>query len=840
MRFREPKRETSIVSKVDGGRDMSGRTKGLRIKEQQPLDPAGIAAAASAIPAPFHPDFQKVVALLPAAVYVTDAEGRITYYNQAAADLWGHSPPLGDSQWCGSWRLYRLDGTPMLHDQCPMALAIKENRAITGMEAIAERPDGSRVRFMPFPTPLRNDKGALIGAINMLVDVTESRRTEQRLDESESRHHGIFEGARVALWEEDFSSVLTLFDELRSQGVTDLRRHFADNPDLLPRAADLVRITEVNQYALKLFAASAKEELLSSLDRVFLPATYSVFADELVTLWDGRRHFEGEARVRTLQGRELDVILTIAFKGERCERTLVTILDASAMKTAEQALREQKRRLKFLNRVARTIASELDLEKIVQTVTDVATEAVGAKFGAFFYNVVEDNAESYVLYALSGAPREAFARFGLPRNTAIFEPTFRGVGPLRSDDIRKDPRYGQNSPHYGMPKGHLPVVSYLAIPVVSKSGQVHGGLFFGHDDAGVFTQESEDVVTGIAAHAAIAIDNAHLLRSAQGEVVQRRRIELDLRRMAAIVESSDSAVISKDLDGVITSWNAGAERLFGYTAAEAIGRPVTMLIPPERSDEEPGILARIRRGERIDHYDTIRRRKDGTLIDISLTVSPIKDADGKVIGASKIAHDISERKSAEQRQQLLVGEIKHRIKNILATVQAIARQTLQGAPAEEREAFIARLMALANAQDLLTLERWNRAAVREVVDRALKPFEAQLNARFLTKGPEDIWVDAQRASLLTMALHELGTNAVKYGALSNGYGVVSLTWEQAGEADAQTVRMTWRELGGPLVVPPERKGFGSFLIERALQGGGGKAKLDYNPNGVICSLEVAI
>jgi two-component sensor histidine kinase len=190
---------------------------------------------------------------------------------------------------------------------------------------------------------------------------------------------------------------------------------------------------------------------------------------------------------------------------------------------------------------------------------------------------------------------------------------------------------------------------------------------------------------------------------------------------------------------------------------------------------------------------------------------------------------------------LLVGEVKHRIKNLLATVQAIARQTLKGTPAAERDAFVARLMALANAQDLLTLERWNRAPVHEIVDRALRPFEARHHARFLTKGPGDIWVDAQRASLLTMALHELGTNAVKYGALSNGYGVVSLTWELAGEEeDGQSVRLTWRELGGPPVAPPERKGFGSFLIERALQGGGGNAKLDFNPNGLICSLEVTL
>jgi two-component sensor histidine kinase len=236
----------------------------------------------------------------------------------------------------------------------------------------------------------------------------------------------------------------------------------------------------------------------------------------------------------------------------------------------------------------------------------------------------------------------------------------------------------------------------------------------------------------------------------------------------------------------------------------------------------------------------VRRRKDGSLIDISLTVSPVKDANGRIIGASKIARDISDRKRAEQQQQLLVGEVKHRIKNTLATVQAIARQTLQGTPAEEREAFIARLMALANAHDLLTLERWNRAPLRDVVDRALKPFQEKHSTRFLIHGPEDAWLDAQRASLLTMALHELATNAVKYGALSNGYGVVRLTWEVETEDEPQKAKLTWHELGGPPVVPPERKGFGSFLIERALQGGGGKSTLEFNPNGLVCMLEVGL
>jgi PAS domain S-box-containing protein len=814
---------------------MSGRTKGLHVKEQQALDPAAIAAAADAVPTPLLPNFHQVVEALPAAVYVTDAEGRITYYNQAAVDLWGYRPPLGDSRWCGSWRLYWLDGSPMPHDQCPMAMAIKQNQAITGMEAFAERPDGSRVRFMPFPKPLHDETGALIGAVNMLVDVTDRRGTERRLDESETRYRGIFEGARVALWEQDFSAVLALLGDLRAQGVTDLRGYFAASPALLEQAVDLVRVKDVNEYCVELFAAECKDDLLQSLKRIFRPETQAVFLEELVALWEGRRRFDSEAILQTLRGEQLDIILTIAFEGAHCERTLVSILDISALKAAQRALREQKERLKILNRVARTISSDLDLERIAQTVTDIATEVSNAKFGAFFYNMADDGSDSFALYALSGIPREAFAKFGLPRTSELFDPTLQGAGTVRLYDVHKEPRYGQSAPNFGMP-----MMSYMAVPVVSKTGHVIGGLFFGHDEPGIFTQEIEDIIAGIAAHAAIAIDNARLLRSAQLEVVQRGRAEQDLRRLAAIIESSEDAIVSKNLDGVITTWNSGAERLFGYTADEAIGRPVTMLIPAERMDEEPGIIARIRRGERIEHYDTVRRRKDGSLIDISLTVSPIKESDGRIIGASKIARDIGERKRAEQRQQLLVGEVKHRIKNLLATVQAIARQTLVAAPPEEREAFIGRLMALAGAQDLLTLERWNRAAVHEVVDRALRPFEAKHSARFLSKGPEDVWVDASRASLLTMALHELATNAVKYGALSNSYGVVSLTWEVIGEEDAQSVQLTWRELGGPLVVPPERKGFGSFLIERALQGGGGDAKLDYNPNGLICTLSVAI
>lgn len=184
--------------------------------------------------------------------------------------------------------------------------------------------------------------------------------------------------------------------------------------------------------------------------------------------------------------------------------------DISAQLAAQLAIKKYTERLEILNTMIEAVSEELDLDKILQKVTDATTELTGAKFGAFFYNRVDDNGESYMLFTLSGAPREAFERFGMPRNTAIFHPTFSGQGVIRVDDITKDPRYGKNLPHYGMPKGHLPVVSYLAVPVISRSGEVIGGLFFGHPEAGVFTQDHESLVTSIAAQAAIGLDNAKL------------------------------------------------------------------------------------------------------------------------------------------------------------------------------------------------------------------------------------------------------------------------------------------------------------------------------------------
>jgi PAS domain S-box-containing protein len=202
----------------------------------------------------------------------------------------------------------------------------------------------------------------------------------------------------------------------------------------------------------------------------------------------------------------------------------------SAIESAEQARQESeaaRTEVETLNSIGSTLAAELDTERVVQTVTDAATSLSGAQFGAFFYNVVDEAGEKLTLYTLSGAPREAFAHFGHPRATPVFSPTFYGTGIVRSDDITKDPRYGQMAPHHGMPPRHLPVRSYLAVPVMSRTGGVLGGLFFGHSDVGVFSERAERIVSGIAAWAAVSMDNARLY-----DAERRARSEAEMANRA--------------------------------------------------------------------------------------------------------------------------------------------------------------------------------------------------------------------------------------------------------------------------------------------------------------------
>lgn len=321
------------------------------------------------------------------------------------------------------------------------------------------------------------------------------------------------------------------------------------------------------------------------------------------------------------------------------------------------------------------------------------------------------------------------------------------------------------------------------------------------------------------------------------ETTEPRRAQDLERRLAAIIASTDDAILSTDLDMTITSWNRGAERLYGYGAEEMIGHSVLTLIPEGQVAEEHELFRRIGLGEHVQPYETRRRRRDGTLVDVSLTVSPVYGGVGEIIGASKIARDITAKKQFERFQAMAMGELKHRIKNVLSTVTAIARQTFVNDD-EERDAvrtFDERLASLARAHDVLTNGNWEEADLRTVIDTALQPYAPD---RFRIEGPA-INVGAHAVTALTLAFHELATNAAKYGALSREGGLVSINWH--GDPDTARFKLQWREEGGPDVTTPSRRGFGSKLIERLLASElNGDVRLDFAPSGLVCHVDASL
>ena len=367
--------------------------------------------------------FREMMEILPVAVYATDAEGRLTYFNAAAVKLSGRVPELGTDQWCVTWKIFLPDGTHLPHDQCPMAVALKGGEVPNGIECIAERPDGTRFWFTPSPAVLRNAEGRIVGGINVLFDITDRKNAEIEATEN-------------------------------------FRAIVAATPECVKIVASDGTLLFMNAPGLVMVGARSPEDVIGK-------SVYDLIAPEY------RETFRD-------------------FHGRVC--------------------------------------------------------------------LGEDGSLEFDIIGLHGERRHMETH----------------AAPLRHTD-------------------------------------------------------------GTIVHLAITHD-----------ITERKRAEHDALLLGAIVDSSDDAIISKNLDATITSWNKSAERVFGYTASETIGQPVTILIPPDRLDEEPQILDRLKRGERVDHFETVRKTKDGRLIDISLTISPVKDRRGNIIGASKIARDVTERRRMEE------------------------------------------------------------------------------------------------------------------------------------------------------------------------------------------------
>ncbi len=313
-----------------------------------------------------------------------------------------------------------------------------------------------------------------------------------------------------------------------------------------------------------------------------------------------------------------------------------------------------------------------------------------------------------------------------------------------------------------------------------------------------------------------------------------RESEQQLRWLASIIDSSDDAIVSKNLDGIILSWNSGAERVFGYSASEAIGQPITLVIPQDRQSEEREILTRIRRGERIDHFETVRQRKNGSLIVVSLTVSPVKDANGKIVGASKIARDITEQKKNQELIVTLAREAEHRSKNLLANAMATVNLSQSNSPEGLKEVIAGRIQALANVCSLFAESRWIGAEVSAIVTQELAPYSD--GKRTVTDGPQTL-LAPDAAQAVAVALHELATNAAKYGALSTPDGHVRLEWSHAA---AGSLRLCWMEMGGPVAQEPTRTGFGTRIVEQMIVQQKGQVRFDWRKEGLVCEITLPV
>jgi two-component sensor histidine kinase len=267
-----------------------------------------------------------------------------------------------------------------------------------------------------------------------------------------------------------------------------------------------------------------------------------------------------------------------------------------------------------------------------------------------------------------------------------------------------------------------------------------------------------------------------------------------------------------------------------------IGQPITIVIPPDRQSEEREILTRIRRGERVDHFETVRQRKDGGLIIVSLTVSPVKNAEGQIIGASKVARDITDQKRSQEQIATLAREAEHRSKNLLATVQATVKLSQSETPDGLKRAIEGLIQSLANVHSLFVQTRWIGADLATIATQELAPYFDKDQRRVHLDGPP-VLLEPDVAQVIAITLHELATNAAKYGALAVPGGQVELKWSH--DAGRQ-LRLRWRESSGPKVQEPTHKGFGGRIIERMIAQRSGQALFDWRADGLVCEISLEV
>jgi len=404
------------------------------------------------------------------AIVSKTLEGVITSWNRSAEQMFGYSAAeaIGRS-------ITMLIPTERLEEEDMILSRIRAGEKVESFETIRQKKNGELIPISLTISPIRDRQGNIVGVSKIARNIT----IKKMADERQARLAAIVESSDDAIISKTLEGIITSW----------------------------------NKSAGKIFGYTEQEAVGKHISLIIPDDRLEEENKILRSIRNGTKidHYP------TIRKRKDGSLVTISLTVSPVKDADGNIIGASKVardisqeQAGNEAMRLHAQRLQILNTMAKTISEKLDVQDILQKVTDAATELVGAAYGAFFYNVEHSDGEAYMLYALSGAPREAFEKFGMPRNTPVFHPTFSGEGVVRVEDIKKDPRYGRMAPHFGMPRGHLPVSSYLAVPVFTGTGKVIGGLFFGHPEPGKFTFEHEDLVVNMASQAAVALDNSML------------------------------------------------------------------------------------------------------------------------------------------------------------------------------------------------------------------------------------------------------------------------------------------------------------------------------------------
>ncbi|HWA74424.1 MAG TPA: PAS domain S-box protein [Polyangiaceae bacterium] len=565
------------------------------------------------------------------AISMLDPEGRIITFNRAAQQIKGHALEDVRGQYFGLFFTPedRASGLPELELK-----TAREQGRYEG-EGWRERKDGSRFYAAVSLSRLQDDSGTLVGFVKVTQDRTRYRELSEALHRREA----------------------------------ELRLIIDAIPGLVAYMSPDETYRQVNRAYEAWFGRPAEQLVGRHLSDVLGTPAYDRIRPHVTSALMGQRvSFEAEMPYASGGARWVRGTYIPDHDGEgKVQGYVSLVLDVTDAKRAEDRLAEEARLNETLYRVGTALVQDLDLDTVFARLTDEATALCRAQFGAFFYNVDDPERGRYMLHTLAGVPREKFAGFPMPRNTAVFAPTFAGEGVVRSDDITQDSRYGKSAPYHGMPEGHLPVRSYLAVPVVSRAGEVHGGLFFGHAEPAVFTERDERMLVAVAAQAAVAIDNARLHAATMTAEQQYR----------ALAESSPQLVWTTTPDGRVEYCNPQFLAYVGLSLEQLRRGPVwELLVHPE--DMQRAIDAwtkALSTGEPYDVEYRFRRASDGSYRWFLARGACVRDGEGRIARWVGSCTDIDDRKRTEETHRFVAeaGALLASSLDYRQTLPALAR-----------------------------------------------------------------------------------------------------------------------------------------------------------------------